>query len=357
MAHRSRGHRAFVGSSLAVSLAGCLAACAAVIAQPAVTWTPLATGVSVRLRGVSAVSPHMAWVSGEKGTVLRTLDGGQTWQARPILDAAALDLRDIEARSDRVAIAMSAGPGDASRIYRTDDGGERWTQVFVASHPEMFLDAMAFTDDAHGVAFSDSADNAFVIVRTADGGRTWTRVPPSALPLPQPQEGAFAASGTNVVVRGRHIWIGTTRSRVLASHDDGATWSIVSTPMPTGEATGIFSIAFRDDAHGVAVGGTYSAERLAHHNVAVTDDAGSTWRLPRGTGVSGYRSVVAHLAGLGPRGWLAIGPSGSNVTVDDGDNWSPAGGDGYDAVSIAPDGRTGFASGAGGRVARVTIAR
>ena len=40
-----------------------------------------ASGVDVRLRGISAVDVNTAWASGQKGTVLRTVDGGEQWQA------------------------------------------------------------------------------------------------------------------------------------------------------------------------------------------------------------------------------------------------------------------------------------
>ena len=43
-------------------------------------WTPQQTGVSVRLRGVSAVSTQVAWASGADGTVLRTSNGGASWE-------------------------------------------------------------------------------------------------------------------------------------------------------------------------------------------------------------------------------------------------------------------------------------
>src|SRR3546814_12052341 len=36
---------------------------------------PQDSGVDVRLRGISAVDADVAWASGAKGTVLRTLDG------------------------------------------------------------------------------------------------------------------------------------------------------------------------------------------------------------------------------------------------------------------------------------------
>ena len=360
------------------------------LAQGPVSWQPLASGVTVRLRGVSVVSPQVAWVSGGSGTVLRTTDGGATWQPRPVPGAEALDFRDIDAIDERVASVLSIGPGNASRIYRTEDGGGTWTMQFSSDDPKIFLDAMAFTDASHGVAFSDSVDGQFVILTTADGGTHWTRVPTDRLPAALPAEGAFAASGTNVAVHGTHIWIGTTASRVLHSTDAGRTWTVTTTPVATGEATGIFSIAFRDARQGVVVGGNYTKEAEAIANVATTNDGGATWvssderrtqnaerrvtdsderrtpnaeRSDTGPGerrtlaasLSGYRSVVAWMRGLGPAGWLAVGPSGADVSIDDGRTWSPAGGEGYDALSVSPDGRVGFATGARGRIARVTV--
>lgn len=328
-----------------------------VVAQPlSVRWLPQTSGVSVRLRGVSAVSAEVAWASGAQGTVLRTLDGGRTWQPRPVTGAPTLDFRDVDAVSAQVAYALSIGPGEASRIYKTRDGGSTWTRQMAITDPQMFLDAMAFRDEAHGAAFSDSVDGHFVVFTTSNGGTDWIRVPPERLPPALPGEGAFAASGTNVALgaAGR-IWIGTTKSRVLRSLDDGRTWSVVSTPLATGEATGIFSIAFRDASHGIVVGGNYQQEAGAVDNVATTDDGGVTWTLVRARGLSGFRSVVAWLPGSSG-GWMAVGPAGSDISDDDGRTWTPAGGAGYDALSFAPRVATGWATGAGGRMARLTLA-
>ena len=38
------------------------------------------SGVTVNLRGISAVSDAVVWASGENGTVVRTLDGGEHWE-------------------------------------------------------------------------------------------------------------------------------------------------------------------------------------------------------------------------------------------------------------------------------------
>ena len=347
--------------TLVAGIATATAAVAIVHAQlppPApMQWRPQQSGVTVRLRGVSAVSDRVAWVSGAQGTVLRTTDGGATWIRRLVPDAATLDFRDIDAISADVASILSIGPGAASRLYKTRDGGATWTLQLANTDPKVFLDAMAFRGEQLGVAFSDSADGVFAIFMTSDG-TSWTRVPADRLPPALPGEGAFAASGSNVALGpGGRIWIGTTKGRVLRSTDDGRTWSVAQTPVATGDATGIFSIAFRDAQHGVVVGGNYQQEKAADRNVAITSDGGATWRSATdGRGLSGFRSVVTRWAGMAGH-WLAVGPAGSDWSTDDGHTWTPAGGEGYDAVSLAPGGAVGWATGAGGRIAAVSLAR
>ncbi|MEO6222546.1 MAG: YCF48-related protein, partial [Vicinamibacterales bacterium] len=108
------------------------------------TWTPLTTGVTATLRGISAVSADVAWSSGNRGTVLRTLDGGATWRNVSPAGHAALDFRDVDAISAQVAYILSIGNGDASRILKTTDGGSTWVEQFVNSDADGFFDAMSF---------------------------------------------------------------------------------------------------------------------------------------------------------------------------------------------------------------------
>ncbi len=338
------------------SLAAIALAAATLTAQsPVVRWLPQASGVTVRLRGVSAVSSTVGWASGAAGTVLRTSDAGTTWQRLTVPGAEALDFRDIDATDARTAHVLSIGPGAASRIYQTSDAGATWTERFVNTDPQAFFDAMTFADADHGVAVSDSVDGRFVILLTANGGRTWTPVPAANLPPALPGEGAFAASGTNVAMSGpQHVWFATTKSRVVRSTDGGRSWTVHQTPIATGEATGIFSVAFRDTRHGVVVGGNYSQERTTGANVAVTSDGGVTWTLAPAPGVSGFRSAAVWLPSV--RAWLTVGPAGSDRADEAAGAWTPAGGDGYDAVSIHAASGTGWATGSGGRIARVTVA-
>src|SRR5205814_8552807 len=83
-------------------------------------WTLQTSGVTARLRGVSAVSARVAWASGSGSTVLRTDDGGATWKNITVT-ADALDFRDIVAMDELTAYVLSIGSGAASRIYKTVD--------------------------------------------------------------------------------------------------------------------------------------------------------------------------------------------------------------------------------------------
>lgn len=317
-------------------------------------WTPQSSGVTVRLRGVSAVSDRDAWASGAGNTILRTEDGGATWKKLPnpsAVPAERLDFRDVDAVSATTAYALSIGAGTLSRIYKTTDAGLTWTMQFANADPDAFFDAMAFWDADHGIAVSDSVKGAFVIITTEDGGKSWNRVPADRLPPALENEGAFAASGTNVTVFGTsHAWFGTgaaARARVLHTPDRGRTWTIAETPLRAGQTSGIYSIAFRDAMNGVVVGGDYSKETEAIDNAAVTRDGGKTWTLV--TGLTGFRSVVSYVPGQ-KASMLAVGPQGSDVSVDDGRTWMRVEGPGYDTFSFVPGAAVGWGAGARGTI-------
>ena len=147
--------------------------------------TPQNSRTDVPLRGISAVSEKVAWSSGARGTVLRTVDGGTTWETLVIAGADSLDFRDIQAFDQNTAFVLSIGPGDQSRIYKTSDGGKIWQRQFTNSDLKAFYDCFAFWDSTHGIAVSDSVDGKFPLIATSDG-MTWNPVAvknmPAALP-------------------------------------------------------------------------------------------------------------------------------------------------------------------------------
>ena len=317
-------------------------------------WSLQTSGVTARLRGVSAVNEHVAWASGSGATVLRTADGGATWKKLTVT-TDTLDFRDIDAIDAQTAYVLSIGNGAASRIYKTMDAGATWTMQFKSDNEKVFLDAMSFWDANHGIVFGDSVDGQLYILTTENGGHTWTHVPPASLPPALENEGAFAASGTNIALFGKtHAWIGTgagARARVLRTTDRGRSWQVADTPLAAGSSTGIFSVAFRDAKHGVVVGGDYRKEQEAVDNLAVTSDGGVTWKLVKG--LSGFRSVVAYVPGAKTPALVALGPAGGDYSLDDGQTWSRIEGPGFDTFSFAPHKPIGWAAGANGALGKL----
>jgi photosystem II stability/assembly factor-like uncharacterized protein len=106
------------------------------------------------------------------------------------------------------------------------------------------------------------------------------------------------------------------------------------------ETAGTFSIAFRDSAHGVAVGGDYKRPNDREGTAATTSDAGVTWQAVSET-PSGYRSSVAWDARR--QIWIAVGPNGSDISHDDGRTWRRFDSADWNALSlpwvVGPNGR------------------
>src|SRR6202047_2726612 len=269
----------------------------------------------VQLRGISAVSNKVAWASGAKGTVLRTIDGGETWETLVIVGAESLDFRDIQAFDQSTAYVLSIGPGDQSCIYKTADGGRIWQRQFTNSDPKAFYDCFAFWDRTHGIAVSDSVDGKLPLIATSDG-MNWNSVAVKNMPAALPSEGAFAASGTCIATFGMNdVWFGTggPAARVFHSGDRGKNWTVAETPILHGAATqGVFSVAFWTAKDGVAVGGDYKEPAKGEKTAAFTHDGGKTWTLATKP-PQGYRSAVAAVSSL----QVAVG-SGAAATYHDG---------------------------------------
>jgi photosystem II stability/assembly factor-like uncharacterized protein len=342
---------------------------------PALAWTgvriePQSSGVDVRLRGISAVDGEVAWASGRDGKVLRTLDGGKHWQAIAVPDAGQLDFRDIEGFDADTAVILGIGPGEASRIYRTDDGGRTWKLALQNRDPRAFFDCMVF-DGQRGWMLGDPVESRFQVYATVDGGRNW------ALSTDGPQaaegEAAFAASGSCIARVGTKLVVATggTRSRIHFREDTDRQWMQAASLVEAGSASkGVFSMAALARTGGfIAVGGDFHAEktpanaaRFSSTDALVLGHGDRNGRIlpehPFGAGLDatalpatpGYRSGVAcNAAGTT---CIAVGPSG--VDAWNGSRWEPiVTAAGYDAIDIA--GNAGWASGDGGRIARIDI--
>jgi photosystem II stability/assembly factor-like uncharacterized protein len=149
----------------------------------------------ISFRGLSVPNDKTAWLSGSKGSVARTINGGKTFELIKIAGFEATDFRSIYAFDTKKAIVVSSG--SPAYILKTFDGGQTWRKVYEDRRKEIFLDAIDFWDEEKGMVLGDPIDDRFILIKTIDGGNTWYEMDTSMRPWAIPGESVFAASGTS----------------------------------------------------------------------------------------------------------------------------------------------------------------
>jgi len=284
-------------------------------------WTVVPTGVDANLRGIAVVvhrSGTILWATGSQGTILRSTDTGQTWIPAHIDGAEKLDFRGVQTFDGKTVYVMSSGEGEQSRIYRSTDSGITWEMQYTDRRKSFFLDALACSDETHCFALSDPVDGKFLVLATSDGTH-WKELPRDHMPAALPNEGAFAASNSSLLLYGKadmYFVTGGAAARVFHSRDLGQTWTASVTPVLSGEPSqGIFSIVRAGDAL-VVVGGDYRDPKRNEKTAAYSLDEGQTWHLAKDL-PGGYRSSVDTF----DAGFVAVGPTGAE-TSRDGIQWT-----------------------------------
>jgi hypothetical protein len=306
----------------------------------------LQQGKPTSIRGLSVVDDNIAWLSGSKGYIAITTDGGKTWDWQQVKGFDKADFRDIEAFSSKEAIIMSSGT--PALILKTIDGGANWKVKYRNADTAYFLDAMDFSDKNHGYVLGDPINNKFLLLETKDGGETWNAIKDA--PIALTGEAAFAASGTCLRTNGLiTIVTGGASSRILISPEVKKVWIDSKLPLTNGkQSRGAFSVAY-GKSETIIVGGDYGKDTKTDSVAYIQPETKSVNKqnIPS-VGPAGFQSCVEYIS---DETFLSTGTPGSNITIDGGKTWFKIDDGSYNVCRKAKHGKLVLLAGNGGKIA------
>jgi photosystem II stability/assembly factor-like uncharacterized protein len=308
------------------------------------------------------------YASGSFGTLLKSVDGGSSWEG--IVTGLTTDLQRVELvdSADRVVV------GGRCSLRRSDDGGNTFERLpFTANDASCPSTLAAFAFPSSAVGYLALGDGS--VLSTADGGQSFSRR--TAVP-----------SGTVIdllCTSETTCFAGTATGQIQRTSDGGVSWSLVGqlgvqlNGLEQADPTTLYAVGqsltvFKSIDGGATwvqktVGGVPPADLMSIRcagpdtcliatrdasRVVRTTDGGETFSSV----VAPAESARAVELASATRG-VAVGNVGSALVSDDGgENWRVVGGrltDIFTLVDAATD-RVAYAGGPLGVLARTTDA-
>lgn len=296
--------------------------------------TPLyPTGFSIQLPPTfTSLNGSLAWiaVSGKQladGTyptlVFRTSDGGQTWQ-QATLPTSTLGVSQVQfVNAEDGWVLSSVGGGAAGSqavdLFRSTDGGQTWSMVARAPGALPLAgmkSGMGWASATTGWITGSIATNTVYLYRTQDGGVSWhlQPLPLGPFPVPIPQPPLFFSATDGLLP----VIISTAQSpgfAIYSTHDGGITWNGPTPPFSTnGIARAPFFLTMQQ---GWVVGAGGSS-------LYKTSDGGQHWTMM--TPGANFQNISRLDFVSAQEGWAINSPvSGAPVllkTTDGGLTWA-----------------------------------
>ncbi len=195
------------------------------------SWTQVAVPTRSALTGLCLIDASRGWAAGHDGVILRTSDGGVSWERVHWAPEEEAPLFDVWFSSPLEGFAMGA----YGTWYVTEDGGSSWLFEPI-SDDDSHLHKVSQADDGRLYLAAERG----MLYRSDDGGASW-------IELPSPYEGSFFGA---LPVRGDEVLVFGLRGHLFRSEDAGESWAAID----TGTTTMLTDGVVMDDGTVVIVG-------------------------------------------------------------------------------------------------------
>jgi photosystem II stability/assembly factor-like uncharacterized protein len=310
-------------------------------------WTVQPSGTSALMEGVSFTDALNGFAVGHEATILRTKNGGSTWQALSSPFPADAWLTDVEFTTSLDGWVI--GLDNAS--LHTTDGGTTWKlQELLLLYPLEFYE-LSSVDTQHtwigaantkGYSILQAQFWKGLVIGTDNGGPTWWASPQL---LAEQLDAGTAFFGIDFVDLS-HGWAISFNGGLFKTTDGGRNWVDVS---PEGNMYGA-DVSFCDAGNGWAVGSAGGQVRVFH-----TTNGGQSWTTQATElGLDPSNDELSGVWAVDPSTCWAVGNGGVVIhTTNGGQTWSverPVSANLYDLCFV--DGETGWVVGEDGVILR-----
>jgi photosystem II stability/assembly factor-like uncharacterized protein len=177
----------------------------------ATSWTQADVPSRTLLTGVHMHDAKLGWAVGHDEVVLRTRDGGLTWERVHHAPEKEKPLLDVWFADAERGLAIGA----YGEVLATRDGGTTWDRRAVNGSDDFHLNHLARATDG-SLYIAAEAGNLY---RSGDLGETWEK-------LPSPYQGSFFGV---LPLSNRSLLAFGLRGRLFRSPDQGRTWQQIET--------------------------------------------------------------------------------------------------------------------------------
>ncbi len=130
-------------------------------------WVELDLGMEVdHLSDIYCITPEIVIAVGGNGTILKTIDGGETWSKKT--SGTTLDLHKVQFTTPNIGYIISKNSGNI--LLKTVDGGETWTQIDLVEL-DFTIDLSCLNENV--IFISGWRDR---IIKSTDGGQNWETI-------------------------------------------------------------------------------------------------------------------------------------------------------------------------------------
>ncbi|HUX68217.1 MAG TPA: hypothetical protein VMV31_12080 [Terriglobales bacterium] len=303
------------------------------------TWRPVTDGQlhssSVGAVAVAPSNPDIVYIGmGEKelrGNIMqgdgvyKSLDAGKTWQHMGLADTQIISRIRVDPTNPDIVYVAALGhpsaPNSERGVYKSVDGGAHWKKVLYRDDQTGAVD-LAMDPHHANVLYAalwqawrkdwgmSSGGPGSGLFKSTDAGETWTEISRN----PGMPKGILGKIGITVSGADSNRLYAIVEARdggVYRSDDAGATWRLVNSENTLRQRAFYFSDIIADPVKKDTVyGGNVGFYR--------STDGGKTWKRVRGGDT--------HDLWIDPtndRRMIVSNDSGSTITVNDGQSWSP----------------------------------